>query len=34
VHFPDGVVAYAQLRIRDAKADLTLETLSPMPLGD
>jgi hypothetical protein len=34
VHFPDGVVAYAQLRIRDAKADLTLETLSPKPLGD
>jgi hypothetical protein len=34
VRWPDGTVAYAQLRIRDAKADLTLETLSPQPLGD
>jgi hypothetical protein len=34
VRWPDGKVAYAQLRIRDAKADLTLETLSPKPLGD
>jgi chromosome condensin MukBEF MukE localization factor len=34
VRWPDGKVAYAQLLIRDAKADLTLETLSPKPLGD
>lgn len=34
VRWPDGKVAYAQLRIRDAKADLSLETLSPKPLGD
>jgi Domain of unknown function (DUF4333) len=34
VHWPDGKVAYAQLLIRDAKADLSLETLSPKPLGD
>jgi Domain of unknown function (DUF4333) len=33
VRWPDGTVAYAQLRIRDAKADLTLETLSPRPLA-
>jgi predicted small secreted protein len=34
VRWPDGKVAYAQLRIRDAKADLSLESLSPKPLGD
>ncbi|HKZ14331.1 MAG TPA: DUF4333 domain-containing protein [Solirubrobacterales bacterium] len=34
VRWPDGTVAYAQLRIRDVKADLSLETLSPKPLGD
>lgn len=34
VRWPDGKVAYAQLLIRDAKADLSLETLSPKPLGD
>jgi len=34
VRWPDGKVAYARLLIRDAKADLTLETLSPKPLGD
>jgi hypothetical protein len=34
VRWPDGKVAYAQLRIRDAKADLSLESLSPTPLGD
>jgi hypothetical protein len=34
VRWPDGNVAYAQLRIRDAKADLSLESLSPKPLGD
>jgi hypothetical protein len=34
VRWPDGKVAYAQLRIRDAKADLSLESLSPEPLGD
>jgi hypothetical protein len=33
VRFPDGKVAYAQLKIRDAKADLNFETLSPKPLG-
>jgi hypothetical protein len=33
VRWPDGTIAYAQLRIRDAKADLTLETLSPRPLA-
>jgi hypothetical protein len=33
VRWPDGTVAYAQLLIRDAKADLTLETLSPRPLA-
>jgi hypothetical protein len=33
VRWPDGTVAYAQLRIRDAKADLSLESLSPKPLG-
>jgi hypothetical protein len=34
VRWPDGKVAYAQLLIRDAKADLSLESLSPKPLGD
>jgi Domain of unknown function (DUF4333) len=34
VRWPDGKVAYARLRIRDAKADLSLETLSPKPFGD
>lgn len=34
VRWPDGKVAYAQLRIRDAKADLSLESLTPKPLGD
>jgi Domain of unknown function (DUF4333) len=33
VRWPDGKVAYAQLRIRDGKADLSLETLSPKPLA-
>jgi hypothetical protein len=34
VRWPDGKVAYAQLRIRDAKADLSLESLAPKPRGD
>lgn len=34
VRFPDGRVAYARLRIRDAKADLSLESLTPKPRGD
>ncbi|OJU81227.1 MAG: hypothetical protein BGO11_21395 [Solirubrobacterales bacterium 70-9] len=34
VRWPDGTVAYAQLRIRDAKADISFESLSPKPLGD
>jgi len=34
VRWPDGKVAYAQVRIRDAKADLSLESLAPQPLGD
>jgi hypothetical protein len=34
VRFPDGTVAYAHLRIRDAKADLSFESLTPKPLGD
>ena len=29
VRFPDGKVAYALLKIRTAKADLNLESLSP-----
>jgi len=29
VRFADGTVAYARLRIRDEKADLSLEALSP-----
>jgi hypothetical protein len=33
VRWPDRKVAYAQLRIRDAKADLSLEALTPKPLG-
>jgi chromosome condensin MukBEF MukE localization factor len=32
VRWPDGTVAYAQLRIRDAKADITFESLTPKPL--
>ncbi len=31
VLYPDGTVAYALLRIRDAKADLSLESLGPRP---
>jgi hypothetical protein len=31
VRWPDGKVAYARVKIRDAKADLSLETLSPHP---
>jgi hypothetical protein len=34
VRFGNGRVAYAQLRIRDAKADLSLESLTPKPRGD
>jgi hypothetical protein len=34
VRWPDGKVAYAQLLIRDAKADISFESLSPKPLGD
>lgn len=34
VRWPDGKVAYAQLLIRDAEADLSLESLDPKPLGD
>jgi hypothetical protein len=34
VRWPDGKVAYAQLRVRDAQADLSLESLAPKPLGD
>ncbi len=34
VQFPGGKVRYAQVRIRDAKADLSLETLSPKRFGD
>ena len=33
VRWPDGKVAYAQLRIRDAKADLSFESLTPKPQG-
>jgi chromosome condensin MukBEF MukE localization factor len=33
VRWPDGTVAYAQLRIRDAKADISFESLTPKPLG-
>lgn len=32
VHFPDGKIAYALLKIRTAEADLNLETLSPQPI--
>jgi chromosome condensin MukBEF MukE localization factor len=34
VRWPDGTVAYAQLLIRDAKADISFESLTPKPLGD
>jgi hypothetical protein len=34
VRFPDGVVAYAHLRIRDDKADLDFESLTPRPAGN
>lgn len=33
VEFPDGKVRYAQVRIRDAKADLSLESLTPHPVS-
>jgi len=33
VHFPDGKVAYALLKIRTEEADLNLEALSPHPFG-
>jgi len=33
VRWPDGKVAYAQLRIRDAKADISFESLTPKPQG-
>jgi hypothetical protein len=31
VRWPDGEVAYAQLRIRDQQADLSLESLTQQP---
>ena len=31
VRYPDGTVAYALLKIRDAEADLTFESLTPQP---
>jgi hypothetical protein len=33
VRWPDGKVAYAQLRIRNAKADISFESLTPKPIG-
>jgi hypothetical protein len=33
VRFPGEKVRYARLRIRDADADLSLESLSPRPFG-
>jgi hypothetical protein len=33
VRFPGGKVRYARLRIRDAEADLSLESLSPRPFA-
>jgi Domain of unknown function (DUF4333) len=33
VRYPDGKVAYAQLKIRDSKADLDFESLTPRPAG-
>ena len=33
VRWPDGKVAYAQLRIRDEQADLSLESLTQQPRG-
>ena len=33
VRWPDGKVAYAQLKIRDAEADLNLESLTQEPRG-
>jgi hypothetical protein len=33
VRWPDGKVAYAQLKIRNAKADISFESLTPKPLG-
>jgi len=33
VRYPDGTVAYAQLKVRDAEADLTLESLTQKPRG-
>jgi chromosome condensin MukBEF MukE localization factor len=34
VRWPDGTIAYAQLRIRDAKADISFESLTAKPLGN
>ncbi len=31
VRFPDGKTVYARVKIRDAEADLSLESLSPHP---
>jgi hypothetical protein len=33
VRYPDGTVAYAQLKVRDKQADLTLESLTQEPAG-
>ncbi len=33
VRWPDGKVAYAQLKIRDAKADISFESLTAKPIG-
>ena len=33
VRYPDGRVAYALVKIRDAEADLSLESLKPRPAG-
>jgi Domain of unknown function (DUF4333) len=33
VRWPDGKIAYAQVKIRDAKADLSLQSLARRPLG-
>ena len=33
VRWPDGKIAYAQLRIRDEQADLSLELLTQRPRG-
>jgi hypothetical protein len=34
VRYPDGKVAYAQLRIRNSEADVSLESLTRRPVGD